>query len=129
MKLQKVVQERSKIGNRNPDAVDKFGFCDPTSCGYIPQINDWQEDWMVGGCRPMVCMYCGGPGMGVLTHVIHLLQGTRSREADPWYTSIVADQAWGLETHLSRGGECRPIVASVIRDQGWGVQTHSMHLL
>ncbi|XP_061411991.1 ketosamine-3-kinase-like [Lethenteron reissneri] len=26
--------------------VDKFGFHTATSCGYIPQLNEWQEDWV-----------------------------------------------------------------------------------
>uniref|UniRef100_A0A803J6Y3 protein-ribulosamine 3-kinase n=2 Tax=Xenopus tropicalis TaxID=8364 RepID=A0A803J6Y3_XENTR len=25
--------------------VDKFGFDTVTCCGYIPQVNDWQDDW------------------------------------------------------------------------------------
>ncbi|XP_075034276.1 ketosamine-3-kinase-like [Mixophyes fleayi] len=29
----------------DPRPVDMFGFHTTTCCGYIPQVNDWQEDW------------------------------------------------------------------------------------
>lgn len=28
------------------DAVEKFGFEIPTSCGSIPQVNEWTDDWV-----------------------------------------------------------------------------------
>lgn len=27
--------------------VDKFGFHTVTCCGYLPQVNDWQNDWVI----------------------------------------------------------------------------------
>lgn len=32
---------QSEIG-----AVNKFGFHVTTCCGYLPQVNDWQDDWV-----------------------------------------------------------------------------------
>ncbi|NP_001086297.1 fructosamine 3 kinase related protein S homeolog [Xenopus laevis] len=32
--------------------VDKFGFHTTTCCGYIPQVNDWHDDWVTFfGCQ------------------------------------------------------------------------------
>lgn len=28
-------------------AVTQFGFDIPTCCGYIKQVNDWSDDWVV----------------------------------------------------------------------------------
>ncbi|XP_062389204.1 ketosamine-3-kinase [Sardina pilchardus] len=33
-------------GQSEVPAIDKFGFDVPTCCGYLPQNNDWQEDWV-----------------------------------------------------------------------------------
>ncbi|XP_053309349.1 ketosamine-3-kinase [Spea bombifrons] len=33
-------------GQSDLQYVDKFGFHTVTCCGYIPQVNDWQEDWV-----------------------------------------------------------------------------------
>ncbi|XP_078729021.1 ketosamine-3-kinase-like isoform X2 [Lampetra fluviatilis] len=33
-------------GQEDVEYVDKFGFHTATSCGYIPQLNEWQEDWV-----------------------------------------------------------------------------------
>ncbi|XP_041431719.1 fructosamine 3 kinase L homeolog isoform X1 [Xenopus laevis] len=38
-------RQKGTIGERN-QAVDKFGFHTMTCCGYIPQVNDWQDDWV-----------------------------------------------------------------------------------
>ena len=31
--------------SKSPDYVDKFGFKVPTSCGSIPQKNNWCDNW------------------------------------------------------------------------------------
>ncbi|MGH0169709.1 UNVERIFIED_CONTAM: hypothetical protein FKN15_058047 [Acipenser sinensis] len=33
-------------GQSEVQYVDKFGFHTATCCGYIPQVNDWQSDWV-----------------------------------------------------------------------------------
>ncbi|KAF5903646.1 ketosamine-3-kinase-like, partial [Clarias magur] len=33
-------------GQSEVQVIDKFGFHVNTCCGYIPQANDWQEDWV-----------------------------------------------------------------------------------
>lgn len=37
-------RQKGTVGERK-QAVDKFGFHTVTCCGYIPQVNDWQDDW------------------------------------------------------------------------------------
>ncbi|XP_053309641.1 fructosamine-3-kinase-like [Spea bombifrons] len=46
--LKKDQKQRGKIGRCPADArgVDRFGFHTVTCCGYIPQVNEWQEDWV-----------------------------------------------------------------------------------
>lgn len=34
-------------GQSAAEYIDKFGFYTVTCCGYIPQVNDWQEDWVM----------------------------------------------------------------------------------
>ncbi|KAK2112467.1 hypothetical protein P7K49_012214 [Saguinus oedipus] len=34
--------------------VDQFGFDVVTCCGYLPQVNDWQEDWVVFFARQRI---------------------------------------------------------------------------
>ncbi|XP_069809929.1 ketosamine-3-kinase-like [Dendropsophus ebraccatus] len=34
-------------GQSDVGYIDRFGFHTATCCGYIPQVNDWQEDWDV----------------------------------------------------------------------------------
>ncbi|KAM4663564.1 fructosamine-3-kinase-like [Discoglossus pictus] len=47
MKLKKSEQrQRATIGKSQTKAVEKFGFHMKTCCGYIPQVNDWQDDWL-----------------------------------------------------------------------------------
>ena len=41
MHLHNIQKEISK----SPDYVDKFGFKVPTSCGSIPQKNNWCDNW------------------------------------------------------------------------------------
>lgn len=42
-------EEASTVGRRAEDAepqhVTKFGFHTVTCCGFIPQVNEWQDDW------------------------------------------------------------------------------------
>ncbi|XP_053152186.1 ketosamine-3-kinase-like isoform X3 [Hemicordylus capensis] len=33
-------------GQTDIQFVEKFGFHTVTCCGYLPQVNDWQEDWV-----------------------------------------------------------------------------------
>ncbi|XP_060797960.1 ketosamine-3-kinase isoform X2 [Neoarius graeffei] len=33
-------------GQSEVPVIDKFGFHVKTCCGYIPQVNDWQDDWV-----------------------------------------------------------------------------------
>ncbi|XP_059527603.1 fructosamine-3-kinase [Myotis daubentonii] len=45
----KLREEASTVGRRAEDAepqhVTKFGFHTVTCCGFIPQVNEWQDDW------------------------------------------------------------------------------------
>ncbi|XP_061702842.1 ketosamine-3-kinase [Syngnathoides biaculeatus] len=48
--LQKVSKEQHTVGKGAGQSegafVDKFGFFTCTCCGYIPQDNEWQDDWV-----------------------------------------------------------------------------------
>ncbi|KAJ0001322.1 hypothetical protein NQD34_006342 [Periophthalmus magnuspinnatus] len=48
--LEKLNQAQQTIGKGaelvDSNAVLKFGFDVPTCCGYLPQVNDWQDDWV-----------------------------------------------------------------------------------
>ncbi|KAG7460256.1 hypothetical protein MATL_G00219390 [Megalops atlanticus] len=33
-------------GQSDTPAIEKFGFHTVTCCGYLPQVNDWQSDWV-----------------------------------------------------------------------------------
>lgn len=47
-KLQKSALESNKVGrSQDPVAVEKFGFPVTTCCGFIPQNNEWLDDWVV----------------------------------------------------------------------------------
>lgn len=47
-KLQNNALESNKVGKgQEPVAVEKFGFPVATSCGFIPQNNEWLDDWVV----------------------------------------------------------------------------------
>ncbi|KAM6174192.1 ketosamine-3-kinase [Erethizon dorsatum] len=43
-------KEAGTVGRRDGQAeqpfVDQFGFDVVTCCGYLPQVNDWQKDWV-----------------------------------------------------------------------------------
>ncbi|XP_070249008.1 fructosamine-3-kinase [Myotis yumanensis] len=45
----KLREEANTVGQRAEDAepqhVTKFGFHTVTCCGFIPQVNEWQDDW------------------------------------------------------------------------------------
>ncbi|XP_054565557.1 fructosamine-3-kinase [Eptesicus fuscus] len=45
----KLREEANTVGRRAEDAepqhVTKFGFHTVTCCGFIPQVNEWQDDW------------------------------------------------------------------------------------
>ncbi|XP_069866097.1 fructosamine-3-kinase [Dipodomys merriami] len=46
---EKLQQRENTVGHRaegaEPQYVSKFGFHTVTFCGFIPQVNDWQDDW------------------------------------------------------------------------------------
>ncbi|EAW89820.1 fructosamine 3 kinase, isoform CRA_b [Homo sapiens] len=46
---EKLKEEENTVGRRGegaePQYVDKFGFHTVTCCGFIPQVNEWQDDW------------------------------------------------------------------------------------
>ncbi|XP_054616162.1 ketosamine-3-kinase isoform X2 [Dunckerocampus dactyliophorus] len=48
--LEKVRKEQQTVGKGagQPEGayVDKFGFPTTTCCGYLPQENEWQDDWV-----------------------------------------------------------------------------------
>ena len=47
-KLQKNASESNRVGKgQDPVAVEKFGFPVATCCGFIPQNNEWHDDWVV----------------------------------------------------------------------------------
>ncbi|XP_037666551.1 fructosamine-3-kinase isoform X3 [Choloepus didactylus] len=35
-----------RAGGAEPQHVSKFGFHMVTCCGFIPQVNEWQDDWL-----------------------------------------------------------------------------------
>lgn len=48
--LEKCNKEQQTVGKgagqSEVSPVEKFGFHVPTCCGYIPQVNEWEEDWV-----------------------------------------------------------------------------------
>ncbi|KAI4566822.1 hypothetical protein MJG53_015499 [Ovis ammon polii x Ovis aries] len=46
---EKLREEENRVGQRaegtGPRYVAKFGFHTVTCCGFIPQVNEWQDDW------------------------------------------------------------------------------------
>uniref|UniRef100_A0A8I5NW72 protein-ribulosamine 3-kinase n=1 Tax=Papio anubis TaxID=9555 RepID=A0A8I5NW72_PAPAN len=46
---EKLKEEENTVGRRGegaePRYVNKFGFHTVTCCGFIPQVNEWQDDW------------------------------------------------------------------------------------
>ncbi|XP_023049882.1 fructosamine-3-kinase [Piliocolobus tephrosceles] len=46
---EKLKEEENRVGRRGegaePRYVNKFGFHTVTCCGFIPQVNEWQDDW------------------------------------------------------------------------------------
>lgn len=44
--IEKQSKEQQTVGKSEVVAVNRFGFDVATCCGYIPQVNDWQEDWV-----------------------------------------------------------------------------------
>ena len=47
-KLAEAKKNESFVGRSDESQpAEKFGFDVPTCCGFIPQVNDWQEDWAV----------------------------------------------------------------------------------
>ncbi|XP_048846691.1 ketosamine-3-kinase [Brienomyrus brachyistius] len=38
-------------GQSDATFIDKFGFGTVTCCGYLPQVNDWQSDWVSFYCQ------------------------------------------------------------------------------
>ncbi|KAG8507534.1 Ketosamine-3-kinase, partial [Galemys pyrenaicus] len=51
-------QGASTVGHGGGQAerafVDRFGFGVATCCGYLPQVNDWQEDWVAFYARQRI---------------------------------------------------------------------------
>lgn len=49
-RLEKQNKEQQTVGKgagqSEIPAIEKFGFHVPTSCGYLPQENDWEDDWV-----------------------------------------------------------------------------------
>uniref|UniRef100_UPI0038D25ABF Fructosamine-3-kinase n=1 Tax=Homo sapiens TaxID=9606 RepID=UPI0038D25ABF len=55
LKMKSLSSQASKLGEQMADLhlynqkgssyVDKFGFHTVTCCGFIPQVNEWQDDW------------------------------------------------------------------------------------
>ncbi|NWI93972.1 KT3K kinase, partial [Pitta sordida] len=47
---EKLKKEESTVGKGQGQTeaqfVDQFGFHTVTCCGYLPQVNDWQKDWV-----------------------------------------------------------------------------------
>ncbi|NXM78414.1 KT3K kinase, partial [Serilophus lunatus] len=47
---EKLKREESTVGKGQGQTevqfVDRFGFHTVTCCGYLPQVNDWQKDWV-----------------------------------------------------------------------------------
>lgn len=39
-------KETSNLIGKNNQAIDKFGFHITTACGYLPQNNEWCDDWV-----------------------------------------------------------------------------------
>lgn len=51
-------KEASTVGRGGGQAgrpfVDQFGFAVVTCCGYLPQVNDWQKDWVAFYARQRI---------------------------------------------------------------------------
>ncbi|KAM4691641.1 ketosamine-3-kinase-like [Rhinophrynus dorsalis] len=41
-------------GKSDLQYIDKFGFHTVTCCGYLPQVNDWQDDWVTFYARQRI---------------------------------------------------------------------------
>uniref|UniRef100_A0A3Q3MTH8 protein-ribulosamine 3-kinase n=1 Tax=Mastacembelus armatus TaxID=205130 RepID=A0A3Q3MTH8_9TELE len=48
--LEKLKKEQQTVGKgagqSEAPGVEKFGFSVTTCCGYLPQVNEWQDDWV-----------------------------------------------------------------------------------
>ncbi|NWV23128.1 KT3K kinase, partial [Origma solitaria] len=53
---QKMMKEGSTVGQGQMEVqfVDRFGFHAVTCCGYLPQVNDWQSDWVTFFARQRI---------------------------------------------------------------------------
>ncbi|XP_030063897.1 ketosamine-3-kinase isoform X2 [Microcaecilia unicolor] len=55
---EKLKKEGSTVGKgagqSEPKFIDKFGFSVVTCCGYLPQVNDWQSDWVTFYARQRI---------------------------------------------------------------------------
>ncbi|NWZ91077.1 KT3K kinase, partial [Nesospiza acunhae] len=53
---EKLKKEGSIVGQGQSDLqfVDQFGFHTVTCCGYLPQVNDWQSDWVTFFARQRI---------------------------------------------------------------------------
>ncbi|CAH2292054.1 ketosamine-3-kinase-like isoform X1 [Pelobates cultripes] len=54
----KMTKESGKVGKGAGQAdvqfIDKFGFHIVTCCGYLPMVNDWQDDWVTFYARQRI---------------------------------------------------------------------------
>ncbi|XP_042552510.1 ketosamine-3-kinase [Dipodomys spectabilis] len=55
---ERLLKEGSTVGKGGEQVdqqfVDQFGFDVVTCCGYLPQVNDWQKDWVVFYARQRI---------------------------------------------------------------------------
>lgn len=51
-----LLKEKERASNfvggqeKTVESVTQFGFHIPTCCGYLPQMNEWCENWVVKHC-------------------------------------------------------------------------------
>ncbi|XP_077995391.1 ketosamine-3-kinase-like isoform X2 [Glandiceps talaboti] len=55
----KETKESSRIGSEDQSYISKFGFDVPTCCGFIPQDNTWQDDWVTFYTRQKLAQQIG----------------------------------------------------------------------
>ncbi|XP_015280367.1 PREDICTED: ketosamine-3-kinase [Gekko japonicus] len=53
-KLKKNASTIGKAEQTDGQFVERFGFHTVTCCGYLPQVNDWQEDWVTFFARQRI---------------------------------------------------------------------------
>ncbi|XP_060090685.1 ketosamine-3-kinase-like [Heteronotia binoei] len=53
-KLKKNASTVGKVEETDVQVVERFGFHTVTCCGYLPQVNDWQQDWVTFFARQRI---------------------------------------------------------------------------